>query len=85
MSVLLRFSQFHTSDTVLLYKLRSNGAWRPLAYSRVGQFTLRKVCKRYGTGRYLIRVQQRTKVSRLKCRITGGQVHTRRPWKVQWE
>lgn len=85
MSDLFRSSRFHPWDPVHLHKLRSNGAWRPLAYSRVGQFTLRKVCKRYGTGRYLIRVQQRTKVSRLKCRITGGQVLTRRPWKVQWD
>ncbi|MGE0470917.1 MAG: hypothetical protein AB7L09_14985 [Nitrospira sp.] len=85
MSDLLRFSRFHALDTVLLYKLKPKGRWRPLQYSRVDQFTLREVCERYGTGRYLIRVQQGTKVSRLKCRITGGQVLRRRPWKVQWD
>lgn len=85
MTDLMSFSQFCGSDIVILYKQRSSGMWRPLAYSRVDRFTLRKVCKRYGSGRYLIRVQQGTKVSRLKCRITGGQVLTRRPWKVQWD
>jgi hypothetical protein len=85
MTNLLNFSQFCGSDIVFLYKLRSNGTWRHLWCSRVDQFTLGEVCKRYGTGRYLIRIGQKAKVSRLKCRITGGQVLTRRPWKVQWD
>lgn len=85
MSHLLRFSRFHAWGSVHLYKLRSNGTWRHLWSSRLDRFTLGEMCKRYGTGRYLIRVEQSTKVSRLKCRITGGQVLTRRPWKVQWD
>lgn len=85
MSDLLRFSRFHALDSVRLYKLRSNGTWRHLWSSRVDRFTLREVCARYGTGRYLIRVEQTTKISRLKCHITGGQILTRRPWTVQWD
>ncbi len=85
MSDLLRSSRFHPWDPVHLYKLRLNGSWRHLWCSRVDRFTLGELCQRYGTGRYLIRVGHRIRVSRLKCRITGGQVLTRRPWKVQWD
>lgn len=85
MSHLLRFSRFHAWGSVRLYKLRSNGTWRHLWSSGLDRFTLGEMCKRYGAGRYLIRVEQSMKVSRLKCRVTGGQVLTRRPWKVQWD
>jgi len=85
MSDLLRFTLFHPLDLVLLYKLRPNSTWRSLGYSQVDQFTLAGLCEQYGTGRYMIRVRRGTKFTRLKCRITGGQVSTGQPWKVQWD
>ncbi len=82
MSDLVSFSQFYGSDIVILYKRRSSGTWRRLVRCRVRRFNFTRMCEGFGTGRYLIRVVQRTNVVRLKCRITGGQVLMRRPWAV---
>lgn len=79
------FSQLDASDTVLLYKRRSNGTWRRLVRRRAYLFNFTRMCERFGTGTYLIRVVRRTGIYRLRCRITGGRVLTRQPWKAHYD
>ncbi len=82
---LISFSRFCASDIVMLYKRRLTGTWRRLVRRRVYRFNFTRMCERFGTGRYLIRVVHRKGVSHQRCRITGGQVLTRRPWKVHYD
>ena len=85
MSNLPHGSRVNASDTVELYKGRSNSTWRLVARKTVVQFTVLQMCDRFGTGRYLLRVVQSARAYHLTCRVTGGQVITRQTWKVCWD